>query len=204
VFKGWTGTACRGTAPTCTFALGGATSVGATFGDPTFPLAVTLAGAGTGTVAGSGIACTTGSATGCTSNETSGSTVTLTATAGANSVFTGWSGCSQVTAGACIVPMFAARAVTATFAPSSYPLSVQLKGTAAGTVTGTAAGSPIAFTCGTTACTASVASGAAVVLTAAPSAGSSFAGWGVVCAGTGSCSFKMNAAKSPWATFKTP
>jgi len=204
VFKGWTGAACRGTTPTCSVSLGGATSVGATFGDPTFPLTVSLTGAGSGTVSGAGITCTTGSTAGCTSNPASGSTVTLTAAAGANSVFTGWSGCSQVTAGACIVPMFAARSVTATFAPSSFPLSVQLRGTATGTVTGTAAGSPIAFTCGATACTATVANGAAVVLSAAPNAGSSFAGWGVVCAGTGTCSFKMNAAKSPWATFKTP
>jgi hypothetical protein len=205
VFKGWTGNACRGTTPTCAISMGAATSVGATFGDPTFPLTVTLAGAGSGSVSGSGITCTTGSTAGCTSNEASGSTVTLTAAAGASSVFTGWSGCSQVTtAGACVVPMFSARSVTATFAPATYPLSVQLKGTATGTVTGTAAGSPIAFTCAGTACTATVANGAAVVLTAVPNAGSSFSGWGVVCAGTGTCSFKMNAAKSPWATFKTP
>jgi hypothetical protein len=165
-----------------------------------------MSGAGTGTVTGgTGIACTTGSAIGCTSNEPNGSTVILTAAAGASSVFKGWQGCSSVTAAnECVVPMYAARSVTATFGPSTYLLTVSLKGTAAGTVAGTAGSTPITFGCAGTSCTASVANGAAVVLTATPNAGSTFTGWGVVCTGTGTCSFKMNAAKNPWVTFTTP
>ena len=77
----------------------------------TYPLTVSIAGTGTGTVSSSpaGINC----GTICSTTFASG-TVALTATAGAGSVFTGWSGaCSGV--GVCNVNMNVAQAVTASF-----------------------------------------------------------------------------------------
>jgi uncharacterized repeat protein (TIGR03803 family) len=77
----------------------------------TYPLTVSLAGTGTGTVTSSplgincGVVCSTTFASG---------TVTLTATAAAGSTFTGWSGaCSG--AGACNVNLTSAQSVTANF-----------------------------------------------------------------------------------------
>src|SRR5262249_34397479 len=56
------------------------------------------------------------------------------------------------------------------------------------------------ISCGTD-CSQSYASGAVVTLTAAPTAGSIFAGWSGSCTGTGTCSVSMSAAKSVTATF---
>ena len=111
VFAGWGG-ACAGTGG-CSVTLTSAQSVTATFiPRPTYPLAVTLAGGGSGSVGSNpaGISC---GAT-CVADFDSGALVTLTATAGATSTFAGWSGACSGT-GACVVTMSAAQAVTATF-----------------------------------------------------------------------------------------
>lgn len=79
-----------------------------------YTLAVTIAGAGAGTVSGGDIAC---SASTCTSLVAGGTHVTLTAVPASGSTFTGWSGaCSG--SGVCEVTMNAAEGVTATFAVS--------------------------------------------------------------------------------------
>jgi YVTN family beta-propeller protein len=77
-----------------------------------FTLTVAKAGTGTGTVTSSptGIDC---GAT-CSFGFANGAAVTLTPTAGAGSVFAGWSGACSGT-GACIVTMDAAKSVTASF-----------------------------------------------------------------------------------------
>ena len=76
-----------------------------------FTLTVNRSGTGSGTVTGGGISC---GAT-CTATLESGTRVTLTATAGSGSTFSGWSGdCSGT--GSCTVSMTAARAVAAAFA----------------------------------------------------------------------------------------
>lgn len=81
---------------------------------PTFGLTVSKSGSGTGSVtsAPAGIDC---GAT-CTHNFEVGTVVTLTATAGPNAIFAGWSG-ACTGAGACVVTMDAAKNVTATFNP---------------------------------------------------------------------------------------
>ena len=84
-------------------------------------LAVSLAGAGGGTVSdGTGaIAC----APTCSHTYPIGTLVTLTATPASGSNFVGWSGaCSG--AGTCQVTMNANQAVTATFTPQSFPIPV--------------------------------------------------------------------------------
>src|SRR5262249_17975718 len=121
--------------------------------------------------------------------------VTLTATAGANSAFTGWSGACTGT-GPCVVTMDAAKSVTATFALDPRTLTVTKTGTGAGTVTSNPAG----INCGVT-CSAPFSHGTVVTLTASASAGSAFAAWSGACTGTGTCVVTMDAAKSVIATF---
>lgn len=76
-----------------------------------------------------------------------------------------------------------------------YTLTVSKAGTGTGTVTGTG------ITCGTT-CTGYYNAGSIVTLTAAPDAGSAFAGWsGGGCSGTGQCSTTLNTAQTITATF---
>ncbi len=161
-----------------------------------FALTVTRAGAGSGAIssAPSGISC--GST--CQATFASGTSVTLTATASAGSVFAGWSGGVCSGTGSCVVSMSAARSVTATFnALPSYTLGISRAGTGAGTVTS----SPSGINCGST-CSASFSSGTSVTLSASAATGSAFAGWsGGVCSGTGSCVVSMTAARTVTATF---
>jgi hypothetical protein len=83
-----------------------------TFGPTGYPLTVSKAGNGVGTVMSSpaGISC--GSS--CSASYLSGTTVTLTASPSAGSSFVGWSGACSGTA-TCTVSMTAARGVIATF-----------------------------------------------------------------------------------------
>jgi len=109
VFTGWGG-ACSGTG-TCSVTLTASESVTATF-KLLFPLTVSLAGTGTGTVTSSpaGISCP-GT---CTANFTAGTLVTLMETPATASTFAGWSGACSGT-GACAVTMSSSKSVTATF-----------------------------------------------------------------------------------------
>jgi phospholipase C len=92
-----------------------------------------------------------------------------------------------------------AQSQPATVAPATtYQLTVQLAGTAAGTVTS----SPAGISCPTT-CSASFSSGINVRLTATPASGAYFAGWSGACSasGTGTCTLAMKASESATATF---
>ncbi len=80
---------------------------------------------------------------------------------------------------------------------STYALTVTRNGTGSGTV----AGGPI--NCGST-CSANLASGTAVTLTATPASGSTFGGWSGACTGSGSCIVTMTAARAVTATFNGP
>src|SRR5579883_2824054 len=73
----------------------------------------------------------------------------------------------------------------------------------AGNGSGAVTSSPAGIYCGST-CQGWFASGAQATLTATASSGSSFAGWGGACSGTGACVVTMNAAKSVTATFTSP
>ena len=158
-------------------------------------LTVSLAGAGSGTVTSlpSGINC--GGV--CSASFATNSTVTLTATAAAGSVFAGWSGACTGTA-SCVLTMDAAKAATATFSTaSSFLLTVATTGAGSGTVRS----NPSGIACGT-ACVASFLSGSVVTLTASPFTGSTFAGWsGEGCSGTGTCQVTMTQARNVTAGF---
>jgi len=162
-------------------------------------LAVVKAGAsGSGTVISNppGIIC---GAT-CSASYGAGAVVSLMATPAQGSVFTGWSGGGCSGTGSCAVTLSGSTVVTATF-------GAQAGGTGAGvTVTRTGSGSgtvvsAAGINCGTT-CTANVASGASVKLTALPAVGSTFTGWsGGGCSGTGVCTVTPTAATTVSATF---
>lgn len=78
---------------------------------------------------------------------------------------------------------------------TNFTLTINVSG--AGSVT-----SPDgSINCATSACTQSVASGAAVHLVANPAAGTQFTGWTGACSGTGTCDLTMSADATVGATF---
>ena len=84
-------------------------------------------------------------------------------------------------------------------APASATLYTVTVGKA-GAGSGTVASSPTAIDCGST-CSASVASGTSLALSATPSPGSTFSGWSGGCSGTGNCALVVNANTSLTAAF---
>lgn len=202
-FTGWLG-ACSGMG-TCTVAMTGDTSVEAVFAPAPPPIKHTLtamtAGSGSGSVTSSvgGISCP-GT---CSADLDDGSTVTLTATPASGSTFAGWSGGGCSGTGTCQVTLGADTTVTATFNPTtgSGPTTAALSVTTAGTGSGHVTTSAGGISCPGT-CSARLALGAAVTLTATPSAGSTFAGWsGGGCSGTGACTLTLSADTTVTATF---
>jgi hypothetical protein len=89
-----------------------------------------------------------------------------------------------------------AAAYGGTSCTASHTLSVSKTGTGSGTVTS----SPVGISCGAS-CSAVFMTGSSVTLTAAPASGSTFVGWGGICAGTGSCSVTLDIDRSVTATF---
>lgn len=84
--------------------------------DTTYPLTVTVTGAGVGTVLSTpiGIACPTN----CRQSWARGTVIRLVAQPSANSTFTGWSG-ACIGTGSCEITLNAATEVGASFAPST-------------------------------------------------------------------------------------
>ena len=113
VFAGWSNGGCSG-ADTCTMTLGADTTVTATFNLTSFTLTVSLRGSALGTVTSSpqGINC----GPMCSAAYTGGTSVTLTATPGAQARFKGWGGACSGTATTCTLTMNGTLAVAATFA----------------------------------------------------------------------------------------
>ncbi|MBK9035920.1 MAG: hypothetical protein IPL61_32500 [Myxococcales bacterium] len=192
-FVGWAGGGCSG-GGTCAVTVTAATTVTATFALNN-SLVVTTTGTGTGRVtsAPAGIDC----GADCSEAYPPATTVTLTATAAADSTFAGWSGGGCSGTGTCVVTVNAAVGVVATFTLVQYTLTVARAGTGTGTVTSVPAG----ITCGVD-CTEVYTTGTAVTLAASPAAGSTFAGWsGGGCTGTGTCVVTLAAATTVTATF---
>jgi len=192
VFSGWSG-ACSGGAATCSVTLDAAKSVTANF-TRRFPLAVSKAGSGAGTVTSSpaGIDC----GTDCSETYNLNTSVTLTAAPDVNSNFTGWSGGGCAGTGQCIVTVDTAKSVTATFILKTFTLTVSKTGTGTGTVTSNPAG----ISCGAN-CNQSYDFGTQVTLTAAPNPDSLFTGWSGACSGTAHCVVTMDAVRNVTATF---
>ncbi len=124
-FGGFSGGGCTGTATSCVVTLTSGVAITATFNlAPTpanYTLTVATTGSGSGTVTSGDGMINCGSA--CSASYVSGTVVTLTALAGSNSTFSGWSGAGCGTASQCAVDMTAANLVTATFAEAAPPPS---------------------------------------------------------------------------------
>ena len=167
---------------------------------PLFQLSVLPSGTGSGTVTSNpvGINCPPD----CTFGYTSGTDVTLTAAADSGSDFTGWTGAACSGTGTCTVSMDQAWSVGAEFTntsptPTTRTLTVVKSGGGSGRVTSAPAG----IDCGSD-CSAGFPHGTDVTLTAAPSSGSTFAGWeGEGCSGTGTCMVAMDRVREVTATF---
>ncbi len=191
-FTGWSGS-CSGTT-TCSVTMSAARSVTATWSLDSQTLTVSRTGAGSGTVTSSptGISC----GTTCSKAYAGGTSVSLTATPAAGSVFVRWSGdCAG--SGACTVTMNGSRTVGAEFAPVTYVLDVARAGSGTGFVTS----DPGGINCGND-CTEPYAAGTVVTLVAAEGKTSTFTGWsGGGCSGTGPCSVTVSAATTVTANF---
>jgi hypothetical protein len=196
-FGGWGG-ACGGTG-SCSIFIPNPPENGLTFavtatfvGPVKHMLSVATAGVGKGTVSSSpeGIACPGA----CGNGFVVGTTVTLTATPDAVSLFSGWSGACTGSQPTCQLTMSQDQSVTATFDQKPFALTVAKAGTGAGTVTSVPAG----IDCGAT-CAAQLAG--SVQLTATPAPGSAFVGWSGACSGAAACSLTMDGDKSVSAEF---
>ncbi|KJU82834.1 cell wall/surface repeat-containing protein [Candidatus Magnetobacterium bavaricum] len=198
IFVGWTGDClASGTNPTCQLSMSSLKNVTATFkSTKSFDLTVTKTGIGTGTVTvSSGSLQWTGN-TG-TASYPADTSVTLTATADAGSVFNGWSGDCPGIDTTCSLTMSAAKNVTATFV-SQGTLTVTKAGTGTGTIT-VSSGS-LTWTGNTG--TAIYAEGKSVTLTATADTGSYFTAWSGDCTGTSTtCTLSVSSAKNVTATF---
>ncbi len=179
-FTGWSG-ACAGSS-TCQVTLDAVLSVAATFEPTSHALTVSKTGVGTGTVTSGvpGINC----GTACSAFFLENASLTLTAVAGPNSAFNGWSGSGCSGTGSCVVPMNAAKSVTADFISTTKNLTVVKTKGATGVGAGTITSSPAGIACGSTCGPVAFSSGT-VTLRAAAAAGSIFNGWsGGGCSGT--------------------
>ena len=132
-FTGWGNDNCPGTED-CVVTVGQDITIA-----PTFALAnsivVTIGGNGVGAVASdpAGIACPGD----CSEQYGPGEHVTLTATAGEESVFAGWAGGGCTGTTPCMVTTDNAAGITATFTKKKYGLTITKGSTGAGTVTST-------------------------------------------------------------------
>ena len=198
VFTGWSGAGCSGTGP-CQVTMSAAASVQASF-EPPRTLGVTKSGAGSGTVTSSPGPIDCG--TTCSGTFAQGSTVTLTATAAADSVFTGWSGDCGGTATTCSVTMDVRRDANANFELRTHLLTVVTAGQGTGSVTADTG----SIDCPDVDCDDTYTQPTVVTLTATPDAGSTFAGFsGGGCSGSGdTCQVTMSQARTVTATFAVP
>ncbi len=203
-FIGWkdeSGTAICAGATTCAVSMSTAHLITATF-NSTLAISIKKSGTGLGFVTSDlpGISC--GST--CSANFNSGTGIRLTATPEEGSRFKGWKDTVCASRGAqpiCDLTVTnTAQIIEAEFEVINGPLlSITKSGNGLGTITDS--GSNI--DCGTV-CAQNFTLNATVTLTAKPSSGSSFGGWGGECSNRGTfptCTVTLDQAKSVSAVF---
>jgi peptidoglycan/xylan/chitin deacetylase (PgdA/CDA1 family) len=154
-------------------------------------LTIQKSGSGTGIVSATGISC----GSDCTEIYNSGTAVVLTASQGADSSFSGWSGCNSVNGNTCTINMTAKKSITASFTLNQHTLTVEKTGTGSGTITGTG------ISCDAD-CRETYPYGTAITLTAAASSGSTFSAWnGCDTVSSNICAITITGSKSVSATF---
>ena len=159
-----------------------------------FPITVTLNGQGSITSNPAGINC--GDV--CSATFSANQLVTFTVGQSDGNSFTGWGGdCSGTTGSTCQVTINSAKNISANFVPN-YLLTVTNANPFGGTVTSDTGG----IDCGAT-CSHNYSSGSRTILSATPTAGFSFAGWGGDCTGNSgnTCQLSLNAARTVTAAF---
>ena len=136
-----------------------------------YTLMVELQGTGHGTINGQGLSC---GGTICSGSYAENTTLELTATAYADSIFAGWTGCDVVNGTVCSITMTSHKAITVAFDlnMSTETLTVSKSGTGKGLVTS----SPPGISCGTT-CATQVGYGMDITLMASATCGSVFTAW---------------------------
>jgi len=165
---------------------------------------------GNGTVSSSDKVISCGSK--CVATYALGTAVTLTAKAGSNSTFTGWTGACSGTSLTCSVSISDALTTTATCTveasggggvggggtAATFKLTVSRAGK------GVVSSNPAGIACGSGGgCSLAFAAGTSVTLTATPDATSTWTGWSGACTGTATtCTVVLSADKSVTATFR--
>lgn len=199
-FGGWSGAcpASSGTACSLTMTASGLTA-SATFVASTFPLSVSMGGAGSGTVTSTPSAINCGSS--CSGNFSANTEVTLNAVPNASSAFVIWSGVSckggDNKGASCTVVMDGAKSVTANF-EIGHKLTVSKSGN------GTVTSSPSGIDCGTICSLVFPGANPSVTLTAKPDSGTSFTKWdnGASSCGTNTtCTLSLGADTAVSAVF---
>jgi hypothetical protein len=191
-FNGWSG--CDSVNNNlCIVSVTGNKLITATFTLNSYTLAASKAGSGSGSLTGPGLNCTGNSCTGTYDYNT---TVNVTATASAGSVFAGWTGCDSVVENVCTVLINGDKNVTATFY-LEYSLLIDITGTGDGRVTSIPSGIDCEPTCSDTFPVDTIIS-----LTARPYTGSVFAYWSGACTGSSTtCEITMTGYKEVFAHF---
>ncbi|MDQ2669642.1 MAG: putative Ig domain-containing protein, partial [Gemmatimonadota bacterium] len=153
-------------------------------------LTATVTGPGTITASPGGISCPAD----CSEPYGNGEAVTLTATPTGDALFLGWSGACSGT-GECVVSPSGDVSVSATFgAPETGTLDVVVTGP------GSVTSDPAGITCPAD-CSEELLAGTSVTLTAVPTTGAEFDGWGGACSGTEACVVTIGETVSVSAAF---
>jgi len=179
----------------CTMTMNANKEVTATFTLNAYTLTVEKAGTGSGSVTSSPVGIDCG--LDCSEDYEYGTTVILTPVEGLESIFTGWEGCDSVEGSDCTVTIAGNRTATATFTLNTYTLTVEKAGSGDGTVIS----SPAGIDCQDD-CSEVYGYGTTIVLTATPSAASSFDSWeGCDSVNGNECTITVSADATVTATF---
>ncbi len=203
IFSGWTSGACTGTAA-CTVTLSGTNAATTATFTTQHTITVTVTGHGSVGSSPSGISgCTAAGGNSCVGTFNDGVPVTLTATNGSGSVFSGWSGsgCSE-NLDLYNHALGSQRCRHRGLHSSTHHYSDCCRN---GSVSSSPSGITGCTSSGGSNCSGTFTDGVQVTLTATTSNASTFSGWsGGGCSGTSTCSITLSGANaSTTATFAT-